>query len=343
MSARLGFSPRLVLALSLVLAAPARAAAPGRGDLLLTTGSGITSRILIVRAASGALEELTPQVGPSLLGRPEGITVGPDGSIYVADSVIERLLRIDPDTGEQSVLGSSDILGGGAPVVVPRARWLDHALSPILGFDELHVTSTLSLWRATRNPITGWSGGPETDLPDEIDNFFDIAVDDRSIGERPVYLAYAMGIAVYAPPAPCCGSLFTPPLLTDEGAPAYHASTSVDLLDPTEDGRIVVSQPRSHPERLLVDAVAARVDTRAQCVVWRHGALRARAGGRSGHCRRGTRGARAPPPELNPGPGLAPVGPLVVARCRVGEPRLLHPGPGRAATAASPSRRPPRR
>jgi len=56
--------------------------------------------------ADGAGES-GPRVVISGLGGPRGITVGPDGRLYVADARARSIVRIDPTTGESSVIADA--------------------------------------------------------------------------------------------------------------------------------------------------------------------------------------------------------------------------------------------
>lgn len=94
----------LLAAFAAALGGGARGAELAPGDLLVTDLNN--GRVLHVRAATGAVETLTPLgVGPDLLQSPAGIAMGfASQAIYVVDFADGDVLRVDPATGEQSLL-----------------------------------------------------------------------------------------------------------------------------------------------------------------------------------------------------------------------------------------------
>jgi len=92
------------------------------GDLLVSDANN--ARVLVVEPGTGETWPLTPRAGsgPNLLVEPAGIVMCSSGTVYVADATINRLIRVDPRTGTQSIVNRG-FLGTGEPLNVGAAPW----------------------------------------------------------------------------------------------------------------------------------------------------------------------------------------------------------------------------
>lgn len=135
------------------------------GDLLVSDANN--ARVLVVEPATGATWQLTPRAGsgPNLLVAPAGIAMCSSGTVYVADTTINRLIRVDPLTGTQSIVNQG-IFGIGGPLDVGAAPWgifvgIDYTIAPpelppqFCGSDgDLWVTARESM-EVRRTVVTG--------------------------------------------------------------------------------------------------------------------------------------------------------------------------------------------
>jgi RHS repeat-associated protein len=113
-------------ALQARLSGPIGVAVGPDGSVYFTDGSGPWARvrrvdsggILTTIAGGGAVVPADGAAVPATQARlesPWGITVGPDGSVYVADSGLSRIFRVDPAGMLTSVAGGGLTLGDGGP------------------------------------------------------------------------------------------------------------------------------------------------------------------------------------------------------------------------------------
>ncbi len=134
--------------------------------------------------------------GPSFAS-PHGLTFGADGAVFVADPVFEAVFRVDPDTGDRTVLsGCRDALctstrGAGVVLGGPQDVSLSQGGELIVG-DRRESGPTF--WRVFRvDPVTGnrsllssqlMGAGVSLNQPDHVAVEFDdrIAVSDPSNG-----------------------------------------------------------------------------------------------------------------------------------------------------------------
>lgn len=218
------FHAGVVLAALLApIASPAQA--PRAGDLVLTDSIG--DRVLVVRGDTGAVQEVSPQATTNLLSLPTGIAVAPDGTIYVSDFGLDRLLRIDPVTGAQAILRTPPFpIGTGNPVEVTDPRALDHT-QDILGRNHLYVLGASRLWEASETLFGGW-GASAGNTAGVLGDPYDLTIDEA---DSAVYVAAGRnGLVAQLPPDPCCMPIVSPELLSVGGQPALHHTTGVDRL-----------------------------------------------------------------------------------------------------------------
>lgn len=183
----------------------AGAAAPQRGDLLVTDFNG--SRVLIVDR-TGAVELLLPPVGSTnLLVQPLGIAVGSDGTIYVGDAVTDRIVGIDPETGEQWVLTHQDFdpFGGSSyqiPIDEPRAL----ASVPSLFFsDQIYAAGTAGVSSLSQSLLTGWSASIAIEPTAYLNQSVTALAVASSLGPRTIYMTTAQsGLLATHDDVVCC-------------------------------------------------------------------------------------------------------------------------------------------
>lgn len=135
--------------------APAQAGAVQlrRGDLLVTDAAN--ARVLLVDPDTGWVTPFSPRAtsGANLLFAPAGIAIDPGGSAFVADSFADRIVRIDPTTGAQSVVHDfSAQLGDFGPSDVGTAPQGLDLEETVTGLDrrDLFVASDDGLHRVSR-------------------------------------------------------------------------------------------------------------------------------------------------------------------------------------------------
>ncbi|MCZ7619878.1 MAG: hypothetical protein M5U32_16825 [Myxococcota bacterium] len=130
------FAAIAVVAAALGSAVGARAATRSldMGDLLVSDANN--ARVLVVEPDTGGTWQLTPRAGsgPNLLVAPAGIAMCSSGTVYVVDATINRLIRIDPRTGTQSIVNQG-FFGTGGPLNVGAAPWgifvgTDYTIAP---------------------------------------------------------------------------------------------------------------------------------------------------------------------------------------------------------------------
>lgn len=137
-------------------AAPARALE--RGDLVVAVGD--STALALIDPQTGFLAWLEPPPGQdSVLVDPGAVAIGSDQTLYVADRATRRLVAIDPDTGEQRILGHTVIspFGGGfEPVDTGALPQGIVATDGILG-PQLTWVADDGLYSASAG-FLGWSG-----------------------------------------------------------------------------------------------------------------------------------------------------------------------------------------
>jgi hypothetical protein len=154
---------------------PAPARALERGDLIVAVGN--SSALALIDHRTGFLAWLEPPPGEdSVLVDPGAVTVGSDQILYVADRATRRLVAIDPETGEQHVLGRTVIspFGGGfEPVDTGALPQGIAAADGILG-PQLTWVADDGLYAAGAG-FLGWSGS--LGIPASGYEMLDVALD----------------------------------------------------------------------------------------------------------------------------------------------------------------------
>jgi sugar lactone lactonase YvrE len=139
---------------ALAVCTPADAVQLRAGDLLVT--DAVNARVLHVDPETGIVTPFSPRTtsGPNLLFAPAGIAIDPDGAIFVVDSFADRIVRIDPVTGAQSVVHDfSAQLGDFGPSDVGTAPQGIDVEDSVTGLDrrDLFVASADGLYRVSRS------------------------------------------------------------------------------------------------------------------------------------------------------------------------------------------------
>jgi len=171
----------LVCGVAWLAAAPAGAQL-ATGDLVVTDLPGL--RVWQVRPSSNEAAVFSPPpAGTNLLTTPTDVATTSDRGVYVADG--SRIVAIDPDTGEQSVLTRTviDPIGGGidhVPLIWDGfLAGIDADENDALWVVEDRVGLPGRLWKVTSG-ILGWARSPMLETGDlgRIDNGLAVTSDD---------------------------------------------------------------------------------------------------------------------------------------------------------------------
>ncbi len=136
----------------MVVVAAASARALDGGDTIATLAGG------------GNGDGFAPQVAAV---QPDTVSVGPDGSIYIAESEHHRIRRIDPQSGTIETfagIGAEGFAGDGGPATRARLRYPTHAVADSAGNVYIADQSNHRIRRVSPNGIittvagTGFTG-----------------------------------------------------------------------------------------------------------------------------------------------------------------------------------------
>lgn len=215
----------------------ADAAAPQRGDLLVTDTNG--SRVLVVHRSTGAVVPLLPPAGSTnLLAQPRGITVGTDGTIYVGDAAAHRIVGIDPETGEQWVLSHQDLnpFGGGSYQIQINGPSALASVPSLFFSDQIYVAGSAGVSGLSQNPFSGWSASISIASADYQDAGATALAVTSNFGPPTIYLTTPSSLLMTRDAVECCDVPHLASLQLIDGVLAREVINGVALgpYGPTE-------------------------------------------------------------------------------------------------------------
>jgi signal transduction histidine kinase/DNA-binding response OmpR family regulator/sugar lactone lactonase YvrE len=152
---------------------PQSLALDGRGDLYAGSTHGVVWRVDLasgvakVIAGGGRLLAADGAATEMALGAPAGVTVAPDGDIYIADANLHVILRLDADSGRLRVVagrrGASGFAGDGAEataalLATPADVEVDDSGNLYIADADNHVIRMVEAGAGTIRTIAGSPG-----------------------------------------------------------------------------------------------------------------------------------------------------------------------------------------
>jgi hypothetical protein len=141
----------------------------------------VDDRLLLFRPATGETFPFSPRIGSGTnhLDRPQGIVVDPAGPVWVASEQTGKLVRIDPETGVQSVVHGRNTSGDdlGELTFGQYVRGLEmRKTAGLIDATDLYVVGDGTLWLVARGILNSISASLVSDHSEFDTNYSYLAL-----------------------------------------------------------------------------------------------------------------------------------------------------------------------